>query len=155
MKRNTQILDKIGSLIPGYNGYKEREGRRNSDKILREKIAESLIAIENNLDNKIIELIQIRELKGVQKVEKFRKKINTISSKIKFSSYGVSSFFSDNQITENELEQIHQMDIKLEEITEILQVKVANNKLGEETEKIISEIKNIISTRNNFIKEYK
>ena len=31
MQRTKNIFDKIGSLIPGYRGYAERDGRRNCD----------------------------------------------------------------------------------------------------------------------------
>ena len=32
MERSKNIFDKIGSLIPGYRGYAEREGRRHGVK---------------------------------------------------------------------------------------------------------------------------
>ena len=49
MDRKKNIFDKIGSLIPGYMGYAEREGRRNCDKILRNEIVSKLSEIEKIL----------------------------------------------------------------------------------------------------------
>ena len=40
--KGNNIFEKLGALIPGYKGYSEREGRRDTDKILRNHIAESL-----------------------------------------------------------------------------------------------------------------
>ena len=34
MERSKNIFDKLGSLIPGYRGYAERDSRRNCDKLL-------------------------------------------------------------------------------------------------------------------------
>ena len=44
--RKVNILDRIGSLIPGYSGYAIRDTQRLSDKLLREKIANRLEEVE-------------------------------------------------------------------------------------------------------------
>ena len=36
------IFEKIGAFIPGYKGYSEKEGRRDTDKLLRLEIAKQL-----------------------------------------------------------------------------------------------------------------
>ena len=46
MDRLKNVFDKIGSLIPGYKGYAERDGRRNCDKILRDSISAQLSECE-------------------------------------------------------------------------------------------------------------
>jgi hypothetical protein len=46
MDRVKNIFDRIGSLIPGYSGYADREGRRNCDKVLRDSIVVKLIEVE-------------------------------------------------------------------------------------------------------------
>ena len=48
MDRKKNLLDKIGALIPGYRGYSERDGRRDTDKITRESICLNLNEIEEN-----------------------------------------------------------------------------------------------------------
>jgi hypothetical protein len=57
MDRIKNIFDKIGSLIPGYKGYAEREGRRNCDKILRESIVAKLMLLEKQLNEKMLESV--------------------------------------------------------------------------------------------------
>ena len=47
MKRNKNIFDKIGSLIPGYRGYSEKDSRRNCDKLLRNRISDQLLDVED------------------------------------------------------------------------------------------------------------
>jgi hypothetical protein len=46
MKRETNIFDKIGTLISGYKGYQERDSRRECDRQLKELIANKLSETE-------------------------------------------------------------------------------------------------------------
>ena len=48
MKRSPNIFEKIGTLIPGYKGYQEREGGRECDRQLCEQIAGRLTSIGIN-----------------------------------------------------------------------------------------------------------
>jgi hypothetical protein len=155
MDRTTNIFDKIGTLIPGYRGYNTRECRRNSDKILREKISGKLTEVENELNTKIKKFIEDREIRIVRKTEENRKEINTIGSRIKFASYGTSSFFSDSQITEKELDKIYHFDLELEEISTELLNYITNNHSMTEVTNFISQLKNILDKRNNFINDFK
>jgi hypothetical protein len=61
MDRKKNIFDKIGSLIPVYRGYAEREGRRNCDKILREKIITKLIDTEKILYEQMSEALKQKD----------------------------------------------------------------------------------------------
>ena len=53
MDRKKNLLDKIGALIPGYRGYSERDGRRDTDKITRESICLNLNEIEKNISKQL------------------------------------------------------------------------------------------------------
>ena len=52
MDRKKNIIDKIASLIPGYKGYAERDGRRNCDRVLRDSITNCLLEVEKKIDLK-------------------------------------------------------------------------------------------------------
>ena len=102
MDRAKNIFDRIGSLIPGYRGYAEREGRRNCDKILRDSIVEKLIYCEKNLYELMTESLNQKDKFKLNELEVVRKQINTFISKIKYAPHGVTSFFADNQIKEDD-----------------------------------------------------
>lgn len=113
MDRAKNFLDMIGSLIPGYNGYAEREGRRNCDKILRESIFSELVVIEKTIYESINTALSEKNKELAKQLDEIRKKTNTLSSKARYAPHGASPFFSDNQIKENELLQIYQIDYEL------------------------------------------
>ena len=103
-QRKINILDKIGRLIPGYSGYAVRDEKRNTDKRTREFIALSFQQSENLIIQHQKVLINKGEIQQTKEWETVRKPLNSLYSKIKHASYGESSFFSENQLKEDELD---------------------------------------------------
>lgn len=154
MERTVNILDKIGSLIPGYRGYAERDGRRNCDKQLRSILSSKLIECENTLVNRINEAITNSDKPLMRKIEVCRKLINTTQSKINYAPYGESGLFSDQQIKEDELMKIYHFDLDMAEVVcEIENIILEHN--IEVIMKKLSELDNILRSRNQFIREHK
>ena len=154
MERTVNILDKIGSLIPGYRGYVERDGRRNCDKQLRSILSSKLIECENTLVNRINEAITNSDKPLMRKIEVCRKLINTTQSKINYAPYGESGFFSDQQIKEDELMKIYHFDLDMAEVVcEIENIILEHN--IESIMKKLSELDNVLRSRNQFIREHK
>lgn len=154
MDRNKNFFDKIGSLIPGYSGYIEREGRRNCDKILREGITSQLNEIEKILYEKINEALKAKDKEQMKEIEDVRKQINTFSSKVKYAPHGATAFFSDNQIKEFELYKIYQMDLDLAEATDNLRKNITELTLTE-IKKMMESNQSHYNKRNAYINEFK
>lgn len=154
MERKISILDKIGSLIPGYAGYADRDSRRNCDKIIRDKIATYILNCEATLNDKMNIEIKNKNFIILDEIEQCRKKLNTLSEKIKYAPYGESSFFGDLQIKEAELLKIYQLDDK------ILSFVVENENYissfnFESLVSFIKSLKFMIDEREAFIKEHR
>jgi len=156
--RKSNILDKIGSLIPGYNGYAARDELRNTDKKLRENLAriiheaESLIIIQQKK-------ISTSEIQSCKEWEISRKSLNTLFSKIKNTAYGESSFFSENQLKEEELEKIYSYDLEISERVCLISKTVEEN-INEVLSPVlvieqIRAIEEVLIQRLNFINQYK
>jgi hypothetical protein len=154
MDRIKNVFDKIGSLIPGYKGYAEREGRRNCDKILRDSIVNQLIECEKILYSQISDAIKKKDKLKMREIEEYRKQTNTLISKVKFAPYGATSFFSDNQIKEDELFSIYQYDFELAENVKRLYELSSTGDLTEINSEIKKGFDNLI-LRNNYINEFK
>jgi len=148
MNRKTNIFDKIGTLVPGYKGYQEREGRRECDRQLREEIANKLSLIEK----KITDSIDNANFEILTTIENTRKKINNLNDLIKYSPYGESSLFADSVIKENELDSIYQLDLQVLENTENIQNNINSLSFEELKEKIII-LEDSINQRNQFLKD--
>ena len=142
MDRKASILDKIGSLIPGYRGYAERDGRRNCDKQLRSTLSLKLFECENVLVNRINEAITNSDKPLMRKVEVCRKSINTTQSKVNYAPYGESGFFSDQQIKEDELMKIYHFDLDMAEVVDEIENIVLDHDI-EQIMKKLSELDNV------------
>lgn len=158
-KRESNILDKIGRLIPGYTGYTIRDEKRNTDKKTREQVAHSIQQSENLIVQHQKKLLSINEIPQTKEWETVRKPLNTLYSKIKHTTYGESSFFSENQLKEEELNTIYSFDLKITEIAALI-VKTVNEKINDKESIgfVIKQIRNIeilIAERLNFINQYK
>ena len=154
MERKVNILDKIGSLIPGYSGYSERASRRGCDKNIRLIISNKISYYESLIIEKINSKVENSEKESISKLETCRKKINTFKSKIDYAPYGLSSFFNDQQIRENELEEIYLYDLDLFESVEKIQTLLDNDNINELTE-LIQKIYINLNKRNEYILKFK
>lgn len=147
MKRGLNIFDKIGTLIPGYIGYQEREGRRECDRKLREQISDQLILVEKDINF----LIGKSKFENLSEIEKIRKEINNLNGLIKFSPYGASAFFSDSVIKESELENIYQKDLTILEATFELENSAKSNDLNVIRNNVVL-LEKAITERNQYLK---
>jgi len=153
MDKRKDIFDKIGSLIPGYRGYAERDGRRNCDKLLRVGLADKIAGIEKALYERINEAIKNKDKELMHSLEDCRKQLNTFNSKVRYAPYGESSFFADGQIKEDELLNIYQLDLDLAEDIKNLTLKASSADINE----LVSQIKKAqrsLENRNNYISEF-
>ena len=154
MERAKNIFDKIGSLIPGFRGYSERDGRRNCDKLLRNQISDRLIYCESIINNRIKIEVKNRKMDSLQELEECRQKFNTLSDKINYAPYGESSFFGDSQIKENELQNIYEIDFELYTLLQESEKYLTDTTIVDIL-MYIDSIKTMIEKRNDFIKEHK
>ena len=157
--RKKNILDKLGTLIPGYSGYSERADKRKSEKNFRNTSATLLERSERNIIDFQKELLTEKNLKLMKEWDMVRKLINTTTSVIKHANYGASSFFSENQIKEDELNQILHFDEKIANSVHLIHKTTENDLLVEQSIiAIYQSIKEINSTfldRSNFISNFK
>ncbi len=154
MDRNKNIFDRLGSLIPGYKGYAERDGRRNCDKILRDSISAQLSESEKNFYSQMKEALKIKDNSRMNELDEVRKETNTFLSRVKFAPYGVTGFFSDNQIKEDELISIYQYDFELAESVKRF-FELSSLEDLEATKIQLKNCTEILLKRSNYINEFK
>lgn len=158
-KRNVNIFDKIGTLIPGYNGYAARDEKRNDDKKLRDELSRIIAQAEALIEKYQQQLIKTGEMNLCKEWEIPRKALNTTYTKVKNATYGESSFFSNNQIKETELDEIYHLDYEMAERVHLI-FKTADADINEVMSagliiNQVKEIDNILNERANFLSRHK
>lgn len=153
MERSANILDKIGSLIPGYMGYAERQGRRTCDKKLRDLIVSKINLIENEIQVKIESALSNKNTSLMNSLDICKKRLNTLKSKIEYASYGETGLFSYKQIKEDELQKIYIFDLELAECIDTFVVHISDIESGDISQKI-SKVENIFEKRSQYLRQF-
>lgn len=111
-KVSSQIdpFKKLGSYIPGFSGYIERQNRRDADKLLRETVARRFEEQWSRASNLQVELVSSGMIKYVDEMEKAVLVMRTFIDKISTAARGYSGLFDAVKINEKELEAIYQFD---------------------------------------------
>ena len=150
MPRGKNIFDKLGNLIPGYNGYEQRAGRRNCDKILRLEISSKIDSVNNNIREDVKLFLKKNKItSSLEHFEDIQRKINTLSDRVKYAPYGESSFFASEEIKEEELDEIYLKDLKIMQIVN----DFSSNYSFDGCEKFILTLDKLITVRFNFIRD--
>ena len=153
MEKRKNILEKLGSLIPGYSGYAERDGKRTADKVLRTGIADKLEATEKALYTRMNNAILQKDKEGMHTLESCRKEVNTLCSKIRHAPYGETSIFADVKIKEAELDRIHELDLGLLEAARSLE-EGAEDAGMVELDELIKRVASGLEERENYLNKF-
>ncbi len=112
-KISSQIdpFKKLLSYIPGFNGYVERQNRRDAGKELRDVVARRFDEYWSRASNLQVDLVNAGMLKYVDDMEKSTLAMRTFIDKISKAARGYSGMFDAVKINEKELEAIYQFDV--------------------------------------------
>jgi len=126
---------KLGSYIPGFSGYIERQNRRDSDKILRDTVARRFEEQWKRTSQMQADMAGNGMIAYIDDIEKAAIQMRTFIDKISFAPRGYSGLFDAVKINEKELEAIYQFDAAFFDLAE--QVGHANDNveasMGDET----------------------
>lgn len=106
-------LKKILSKLPGFQGYIERQKRRDADKLLRETVAGRFEEQYQRVSALQRDFISQGEIGYVDDLEAAAIKLRTFADRVRRASYGYSGLFDAVKIGEDELAQLYQYDADL------------------------------------------
>jgi hypothetical protein len=132
VKGSRNLLEKLGSIIPGWKGYQERQERRSADQLMRQTLAEKLAAQRKRLDVAQQELINSGKIDLVDDVGRAVTQLQTFIDRVRLASYGYAGVFDAVKINQEELEQLYNFDLALFEYVDRLDT--ANGRLREAVE---------------------
>lgn len=110
---STNSLQDLMKKIPGYEGYHNKEARREADKIQRDYIAGSLKKEKERLMDLAGPLSRGSDLDAVTEIDRVTKIFDKITDKIRHADYGYAGFFDAVKINEAELDKMYEFDATL------------------------------------------
>lgn len=137
---------KLIGYIPGFNGYVERQNRRDADKLLRETVAHRFEEQWSRASNLQVELVNNSMIQYVDDMEKAALALRTFIDKISTAARGYSGLFDAVKINEKELEAIYQFDAAFFDLGDQVKSALDNVEasLGDETA-LPAAIRNVTS----------
>lgn len=104
------FVKKLGSYIPGFKGYIERQNRRAADKLLRETVADRFEDLWKRTSALQTDLISQGGIAYIDDMERAAIQLRTFVDKIRTATYGYSGFFDAVKINEEELAKLYTFD---------------------------------------------
>ena len=111
-------LERLASQIPGFQGYRERELRRDADRQQREHLAGRLDSNKKALNEAAERATRAGALDAINDVETARKRLERVGARLRYAERGYSGFFDLVKVDESALARVYELDLSLLEAVE-------------------------------------
>jgi hypothetical protein len=105
-KSQMRLSERIAAALPGFRGYKEKELRRESDKLIRNHLYLKLSRDKDNVRLISQRIADKRYFDVLTDVDRLVAKMDRITEKVNHASYGYSGFFDIVKIKEENLDRM-------------------------------------------------
>jgi hypothetical protein len=107
-------FERFVEKIPGYKGYKQKEIRREADKIERVYVAEYLNSCLGKLDDLKLDLVNAGNLKAVGDIDVTMRKLRKVRDRVQYADYGYAGLFDTTKVGVQKLDELRAFDQGLE-----------------------------------------
>ena len=127
-KSQMRLSERIAAFVPGFRGYKEKELRRESDKLIRNHLYLKLNQERNDIRAIFQRLADRRYMDVLTDMDRLNAKMDRMVAKVNHASYGYSGFFDVVKIKEENLDRMIDFDTKLIDGISAIATEVDNYK---------------------------
>jgi hypothetical protein len=110
VQSSQNAFERLVSRIPGFGGYKQKEQRREADKLLRLYVARQYEEQLTRLNAIQAELASQGDLRTLLALERVTIKLQLLIDRIKNASYGYSGLFDAVKVDEAALDKLYEFD---------------------------------------------
>jgi hypothetical protein len=148
VKGERGLLEKIMGYVPGYRGYKEKELRRESDRLVRMEAVNRLKAAKTAFRRAFANPSAVQKLSsdGVYRFDAFNARLDRVTQRIDRAVAGYAGMFDAVKVKEDKLDSVIQHDVSLIEKAEALKTDVEKaNSIGAGTDEWQTAMDAVIS----------
>ena len=106
-------FEKLIGSIPGYKGYKERELRREADKLLRTHLANRFDEQKRRLPGIVGQLTSAGRWGELSPLEQATLRLERLIDRMRTASYGYAGWFDAIKIEQQQLDTLYEFDAGL------------------------------------------
>ena len=116
------LFEKIVSYIPGYRGYKEKELRRESDRLVRMEIVNKLKATKDTIKKSLTNYIALQKISNEDawRLDTLMFRLDRVIQRIDRAVAGYAGIFDAIKVKEDKLDMLIQHDLSLIEKAEAI-----------------------------------
>ena len=113
VKGQMRLSERIAAFVPGFRGYKEKEIRRESDRLIRNHLYMKLTTEKNDLREISQKLADRRYFDVLIDMDRLLAKMDRVVEKVNHASNGYSGFYDAVKVKEDSLDRMIDFDNKL------------------------------------------
>ena len=143
-------LESLARRIPGVAGYQDQEASRETDKLVRDRIAATLDDASRALEKAKRQLASAKSYALLQQVDFAASRAAALANLIRHAVRGYSGLLDVRKVDQAKLDQIYASDLelvddaeKLRDIAKSVDASPANESLSERIEALLVEIEKI------------
>lgn len=112
-KGERTLFERILGELPGFRGYKEKELRRETDKLVRNHIYRKLLEARKDAKEVFQKLADKRLHEVLTEMDRLVMVFDRVTAKINHASYGYAGFFNVLKVQEEKLDKMITFDNEL------------------------------------------
>ncbi len=124
VKGQMRLSERIAAFVPGFRGYKEKEIRRESDRLVRNHLTLQLSTAKTDLREISQKLADRRYFDVMVDMDRLLAKMDRVVEKVNHASYGYGGFFDAVKVKEENLDNMIDFDNKLLEGINVLATEI-------------------------------
>lgn len=130
VKGERSILERLMGYVPGYHGYKEKELRRESDRLVRTEAVNRLKAAKMSIRRAFANpsIVQKLSQDDTYKYDAVTSRLDRVTQRIDRAVAGYAGMFDAIKVKEDKLDTVIQHDLSLIERAEA--IKAGSQKVG-------------------------
>ncbi len=103
-------LERLAAKIPGYAGYKQKEMRREADKLLRTELAQKFDDQRKRLSELQVRLVSQGQIEFIDDLDRAVTKLQLLIDRINTAAYGYAGLFDAVKVKEDQLDALYAFD---------------------------------------------
>jgi hypothetical protein len=119
------VLEGIANAVPGFQGYRDKEMRRDSDRLQREHLASRLEESKKVLNRLADRATRGGSLDPINDIETAKKRLDRVANRIRYADRGYAGFFDTVKVDERTLQRVYEFDMALLEAVEAIRAMLA------------------------------
>jgi hypothetical protein len=112
-RKGQNALEQIANAIPGFKGYREKELRRDADRLHREYLSSRLEECKQALNEMAARATRAGDLASINDIETARKRLDKLVARVRYADRGYAGFFDAVKVDEAALARVYEFDLGL------------------------------------------